>query len=140
VGWVAGPEAVITDLSRAHIYNVVTPVGIAQAGALAALQLPEEEIEPCVHEWQRRRDMVIEQLRGFAVTPAAGGWSLLWNVAQLGLDSFAASQRLLEKGRIAATPMRDWGERNSDQFVRLVFSNETVDRLSDLRRRVNLAF
>jgi hypothetical protein len=32
--------------------------------------------------------------------------------------------------------MRDWGERNGDQFVRLVFSNEPVGRLASLRDRV----
>lgn len=140
VGWVAGPEAILGDISRVHIYNVVTPVGIAQAGALAAVQLPDDEIQPCVEEWQRRRDTVVEQLSGFDAVPAAGGWSLLWNVAALGLDSFAASQRLLEKAKIAATPMRDWGKHNSDRFVRVVFSNEPLERLRDLRRRVNLAF
>lgn len=140
VGWVVAPESIIGDISRAHIYNVVTPVGIAQSGALAALELPDEEIRESVAEWQRRRDTVVEQLRGFSVIPAAGGWSLLWNVSEFGADSFTASQRLLDRGKIAATPMRHWGERNSDQFVRLVFSNETVARLCDLRRRVNLTF
>ena len=33
---------------------------------------------------------------------------------------------VLEYGKIAATPMRDWDAANSDQFVRLVFSNEPV--------------
>jgi hypothetical protein len=32
--------------------------------------------------------------------------------------------------------MRDWGEKNGDQFVRLVFSNETIARLSTLRDRI----
>jgi hypothetical protein len=35
--------------------------------------------------------------------------------------------------------MRDWGEQNSDQFVRLVFSNEPIERLAELRHRVRLA-
>ena len=45
----------------------------------------------------------------------------------------------LEKGDIAATPMRDWGELNSDHYVRLVFSNEPVERFADLRERVSRA-
>jgi aspartate/methionine/tyrosine aminotransferase len=136
VGWVAGPPSIIDDIARVHIYNVVTPAGISQAGALAALRSPDAERAAAVAEWQRRRDVVVEQLRGYAVVPAAGGWSLLWDVGALGLDSFAASRALLERGRIAATPMRDWGEVNSDQFVRLVFSNEPTDRLATLRARV----
>jgi aspartate/methionine/tyrosine aminotransferase len=140
IGWVAGPAAIMSDVTRVHIYNVVTPPGIAQAGAHAALQTPAEELMACVAEWQRRRDTLVKQLQEYSVVPAAGGWSLLLSVAEMGLDSFSASKQLLEKGKIAATPMRDWGQHNSDQFVRLVFSKEPVERLCELRDRVNLAF
>jgi aspartate/methionine/tyrosine aminotransferase len=138
-GWVVGPEAIMGDISRAHIYNVVTSTGIAQAGARAALQSPDDEFAACVAEWERRRDTVIDQLRGLLLIPAAGGWSMLLDVGAMGHDSFTASRILLERGHVAATPMRDWGARNSDQFVRLVFSNEPVERLSELRDRVALA-
>lgn len=138
-GWVVGPARVMSDIARVHIYNVVTSTGIAQAGACAALQSPAEELDACVAEWQRRRDTVVEQLRGLPVIPAAGGWSMLLDVGAMGHDSFTASRLLLERSRIAATPMRDWGERNSDQFVRLVFSNEPLERLSELRERMALA-
>ncbi len=128
IGWVVGPEAIMADVARVHIYNVVTPTGIAQAGALAALQTPPDDLTACVVEWQQRRDTLTDQLRDWPMAPAAGGWSQLLDVGALGYDSFTASRLLLEHGKIAATPMRDWGERNSDQFVRLVFSNEPVDR------------
>jgi aspartate/methionine/tyrosine aminotransferase len=140
IGWVAGPSTIINDIARVHIYNVVTPTGIAQAGACAALQTESVDIASCVAEWQRRRDVMIEQLSNYPIVPAAGGWSLLLNVGMMGYDSFTASRLLLEKGKIAATPMRDWGEQNSDQFVRLVFSNEPVKRLSELRNRFMITF
>jgi aspartate/methionine/tyrosine aminotransferase len=138
-GWVAGPEAIIGDIARAHIYNVVTPTGIAQSGALAALETGADDVAQAVAEWQRRRDTVMEQLRDFAVVPAAGGWSLLLDVSAAGYDSFTASRLLLERGKIAATPMRDWGVHASDHYVRLVFSNEPVPRLAELRERVTRA-
>ncbi len=139
IGWVVGPATILDDIARVHIYNVVTPTGIAQAGALAALQTPLDDLLACVAEWQRRRDAVNEQLEKFSMISAAGGWSQLLNVRALGYDSFTASQLLLEKGRVAATPMRDWGEKNGDAFVRLVFSNEPVARLATLRERVGRA-
>ena len=140
IGWIAGPRTIMDDLARVHIYNVVTATGISQAGALAALQAPEESFKSCVAEWQRRRDTVNEQLHGFPMISAAGGWSQLVNVKELGHDSFTASKLLLEKGKIAATPMRDWGEKNGDQFVRLVFSNEPAERLQTLSERVARVF
>jgi len=139
VGWAVGPARAIKDVARAHIYNVVTPTGIAQFAAQAALESPEDEVTEAVREWERRRDAVVDQLRDFRVIPAAGGWSMLLDVGVLGLDSFTASHQLLERGKVAATPMRDWGELNADQYVRLVFSNEPVARLSKLGERVRRA-
>jgi aspartate/methionine/tyrosine aminotransferase len=139
IGWVAAPAPLLADIARVHLYNVVTPTGIAQAGAAAALGSPPEELRAAVAEWERRRDTVVRELAGLPVRSAAGGWSLLLDVGELGLDSFAASTRLLERGRVAATPMRDWGETNGDRFVRLVFSNEPVARLGDLGARVRRA-
>jgi aspartate/methionine/tyrosine aminotransferase len=139
VGWVVGPASIMSDIALVHIYNVVTPTGIAQVGALAAIQSPYEDFVACVTEWQRRRDAVNDQLRDLPMISAAGGWSQLLDVGAMGYDSFTASGLLLERGKIAATPMRDWGERNGDQFVRLVFSNEPVERLAELSDRVRLA-
>ena len=139
IGWVAGPHPVIDDVARVHLYNVVTPTGIAQAGARAALAEPEADFAACLRTWERRRDTVDEQLRGWPLHSAAGGWSALLDVGALGLDSFTASRLLLERGKVAATPMRDWGRRNADGYVRLVFSREPVERLSGLRERVERA-
>jgi N-succinyldiaminopimelate aminotransferase len=139
IGWVVGTASIISDIARVHIYNVVTPTGITQAGAHVALRTSPEDVAACVQEWQRRRDMVCTQLHDLPIHPAAGGWSMLLNVAALGYDSVTASRLLLEKGKIAATPMSGWGEVNSNQFVRLVFSNETVNRLATLRERLTRA-
>lgn len=139
VGWVVGPSPLIDDIARVHIYNAVTATGIAQTGALAALRSPEEEFAACLREWESRRDVLNDQLRGFPTVRAAGGWSQLLDVGELGLDSFTASRRLLEKGKVAATPMRDWGGPNADRFVRLVFSNESRERLGELGGRLDRA-
>ena len=53
--------------------------------------------------------------------------------------SAETSKRLMERGHIAATPMKNWGSERSDRFVRLVFSNEPVARLRGLRERVERA-
>jgi len=139
IGWAVGPASIMSDVAKVHIYNVVTPTGIAQAGAAAALASPEDDFKKCLDEWHRRRDEMMKQLEGLPYVPPHGGWSLLLDVGKMGYDSMTVSQRLLERGKIAATPMKHWGERNADQFVRFVFSNEPVGRLATLRERVTLA-
>ncbi len=139
VGWVVAPKSIISDIARVHIYNTVTATGISQAGAIAALRSPQDGLENCIVEWQKRRDMVNRQLKGYPMQEAAGGWSQILDVGQLGFDAETASQLLLERGKIAATPMTHWGDQHSNQYVRLVFSNETVSRLITLGNRVKLA-
>ncbi|MCK5438366.1 MAG: pyridoxal phosphate-dependent aminotransferase [Gemmatimonadetes bacterium] len=135
VGWVYGPREVMADVALAHIYNTTTAIGIAQAGAIAALNEPEAEFARCVSIWERRRDVVTRELAQYGAIPAAGGWSQLLDVGALGFDSMTASKLLLENGRVAATPMRNWGDVNGDRLVRLVFSNEPVERLRGLGDR-----
>jgi len=140
VGWIVGPEEFMNNAARTHIYNTTTPGGIGQAGALAALQ-SDFEPEAYVSELERRRDTVTEQLREVDVptVPSGGGWMQLMNVKELGYDSASASDLLLEEAKVAATPMRHWGVENSDQFVRIVFSNEPVERLEELGDRIEKA-
>jgi N-succinyldiaminopimelate aminotransferase len=139
VGWLVGPPEVIADVARVSITNVVCQTGIAMGAVATAINAPDDGIAACVEEWQRRRDVLLDELRGFAAIPPHGGWSLLLDVSPLGLDGATASRRLLESGKIAATPMVNWGSADSDKYVRLVFANEPVDRLRGVAERVKRA-
>jgi aspartate/methionine/tyrosine aminotransferase len=135
VGWVVGPRSVMGDVARAHLFNVVTPVSLTQPAAIEALRTPDADAAAAVAEWQRRRDVVVSELEGFDPVPAAGGWSLLVDVAPRGLSASEAAVRLLERGRVAATPMDGWGELNGPRHVRVVFANEPTERLLGLGAR-----
>jgi hypothetical protein len=52
-----------------------------------------------------------------------GGWSLLVDAEATGTDAPELSTRLLEHGRIAATPMTAWGSQVAPRYVRLVYRN-----------------
>ncbi len=136
VGWIVAPPSIVDDIGLVNISNVVCNVGIAQAAAAVALQTPDSDVAAAAARWQRRRDVILEQLQGYPVVKPQGGWSMLMDVTGYRLSGAQASARLLEKGRVAATPMTGWGGPRSDGFVRLVFSNEPTARLTDLRSRV----
>ena len=137
VGWVAGPARIVDRIGLVGIYNVVTPVGLSQPGALAALTDPGGGgVADAVAEWERRRDTVERELAGLPFVRAGGGWSLLLDTGRMGWEGAAASERLLDRGGVAATPMTRWGRENAGRFVRIVFSNEPAERLAGLRERV----
>jgi aspartate/methionine/tyrosine aminotransferase len=138
VGWVVAPGELVNDVSRVQIYNGLVPCGFAQIGTRVALELSDDGLAAANAEWQRRRDETLQQLDGLPAIRPAGGWSLLLDVASLGLDCAEVSQRLLEQ-KVAATPMRGWGGEVADRHVRFVFSNEPVERLALLGERVRAA-
>jgi N-succinyldiaminopimelate aminotransferase len=140
VGWIVGPSAILSDISLVSISNVVCQVGIAMPGAAAALTAADDGVAAAVAEWQKRRDVLLDELSDLPVAPPHGGWSLLLDVRKLGLDCDTASQLLLEKGRIAATPMRNWGSDRASAYVRLVYANEPVHRLRGIRKRIRTAW
>lgn len=138
VGWVVAPGDLVNDVSRVEIYNDLVPSGFSQVGARVALGASDAEQAAATAEYERRRDETMRQLEGLPAVPAAGGWSLLLDVAALGLDCVEVSNRLLEH-QVAATPMRGWGGPIADRHVRFVFSREPVERISLLGDRVRAA-
>ncbi len=136
VGWIVAPPALIHDIGLVNISNTVCPVGIAQPGAVVALRSPDSDIAAAGANWLRRRDLMLQELHDLPVLRPQGGWSLRMDGAEFGISADEASRRLLQFGKIAATPMTGWGSRWCDSFVRFVFSNEPVHRLLGLRERV----
>jgi aspartate/methionine/tyrosine aminotransferase len=138
IGWVVAPGELVNDVSRVQIYNGLVASGFGQIGARVALGLPDDHLHAANAECQRRRDETLRQLDGLPAVRPAGTWSLLLDVASLGLDCVEVSNRLLEQ-KVAATPMRGWGGEIGDRHVRFVFSREPVERLALLGDRVQRA-
>ncbi len=135
VGWVIGPAAIMREIGLVSISDVVVPVGIAQSAVAAALAEPERDVLDAVAIWQARRDLIVAELEGLPLRKPAGSWSMLLDAGALGMTGAAASSRLFEQGKVAATPMDSWGAVHGAQYVRLVFSNEPVARLRGIGER-----
>lgn len=141
VGWVVGPRAIMADIAAVGIANVVCQVGIAQQAVAAALTAPDaaQDIAAATDTWKQRCAFIVEQLANYPVVPAHGGWSLLIDTSALDLTPEQASAQLFERGRVAATPMSGWGATGK-HYLRLVFANEPINRLTDVRSRFEAAF
>ena len=139
VGWIVGPAEIVADIARVSITNVVCQTGIAMGAVAAAINGADDGIGATTAELQARRDVLLGELADFTVIPPHGGWSLLVDVSPLGLDGSTASDLLLKKGKVAVTPMINWGGAQCTNFVRLVFSNESIARLGGIGDRFRRA-
>ena len=137
VGWVCGPRETVEDVGWVHVYNTTTPVGLARRAAAAVLRGDQGHVAECVAELERRRDVMLEGLPGWPFVKPGGGWSMLLDVASLGIDPADASRELLEQASIAATPMLGWGGPVAERYVRFVFSAEPVERLRTIPERIS---
>jgi aspartate/methionine/tyrosine aminotransferase len=134
VGWVVGPASIMQTISLVSISDVVVPVGIAQPAARAALEV--DDVGTAVRIWEDRRDLIVRELADLPIRTPSGSWSMLLDVSELGFTGAEASRRLFESGQIAVTAMDNWGAAHGSQYVRLVFSNEPVERLRGIGDRV----
>jgi aspartate/methionine/tyrosine aminotransferase len=138
VGWITAGAELAPRLAMVHIYNGIVASGFGQIGAAAALALGDDDVRTAVAEWERRHDELLRQCAGLPLVPAHGGWSALLDAEACGLDAPELSRRLLAH-KVAATPMTAWGETVAPRHVRLVFSNEPVERLTLLGDRLRAA-
>jgi aspartate/methionine/tyrosine aminotransferase len=138
VGWAVSDADTADAIGMVHIYNGLVASGFCQAGAIAALRSDPDDLIKAVAEFERRRDVVMEELVGLPAISASGGWALLLDTEAMGIPAPEASKRLLEQ-KVAATPMTAWGETVAPRHVRFVFSREPVDRLRTLGERVRKA-
>jgi aspartate/methionine/tyrosine aminotransferase len=139
VGWTASRADLAPALAMVHIYNAVVTSGFGQIGAAAALRVGDDDVRAAVTEWEKRHDELVRQCEGLPVVPAHGGWSALFDADDCGLDPSELSRRLLEH-KVAATPMTEaWGGPVATKHLRLVFSNEPVERLALFGERLRAA-
>ncbi len=136
IGWVVGPQLIMSDIGLVSISNVVCQTGISMPGVAAALNTEQDGLGEAINVWQARRDTMLNELEGLPVIPPHGGWSCLLDAEQLGFSSKDLSDRLFSHAKIATTPMTGWGEQAA-RYVRLVFSNEPVERLIGIRDKIN---
>jgi aspartate/methionine/tyrosine aminotransferase len=140
IGWVLGPREILRDVNLVGLSNVVCQVGLAQSGVAAALDHPNaaKDVAEAVAIWAARAALLAKRLRPYGVVPAHGGWSMLVDVRKLNVSTHEASETLFRNG-VAATPMNGWGP-SGDHYIRLVFSNEPIERLEQVGQRFAQAF
>jgi len=140
VGWVVGPETIMADVGLVGLTNVVCQVGIAQQAVAAALRHPDApaDVARATQTWRDRCEHILTELAGYPCIRPHGGWSLLIDTLSIGITPEDASERLFTRAQVAATPMTGWGPSGC-RYLRVVFANEPVERLGDLRARFDAA-
>jgi aspartate aminotransferase len=116
IGWVLAPRALAAACDVIQGQTTTNPATPMQYAALAALQGPQDVVETMRVAFERRRDLVLDELQniaGLRCRPPEGAFYALIDVrAQLGRslggvrieDDVALAEQLLEQTRVALVP------------------------------------
>lgn len=129
VGYMAGPRAVVEAAARIHGHVTGNVCTFAQAGGLAALELPEEDRKARRAVYEKRRDLAYGLGAGLFDCLEPQGGLFLWADAKRHLkgdlhDTNALAKRFLERGKVAILPGSACG---AEGFVRISFSASEAD-------------
>lgn len=112
IGYAAGPAKIITAMKNVQSQSTSNPTSISQVAAEAALNGPQDVLEPMIAAFQRRHDLVVKGLndiKGISCLPADGAFyayaSVRPLIRALGLKSCTEfADWLLEKTGVAVVP------------------------------------
>ncbi len=138
VGWVVGPQAIMSDIGLVSISNVVCQTGISMPGVTAALNASDDGLKDALAIWEERRNTLLREFEGLPVIPPHGGWSMLMDATAFNMTAQEVAEKLFKEAKIAATPMVGWGTQAA-KYVRFVFSNEPKERLIGVGEKLKKA-
>lgn len=139
LGWAVLPSGMMRAFEKLAQHLFICPSTLSQQAAVAAF-LPESLaiLEQRRLEFQGRRDFIVPALRalGFGIPAEPGGAFYVYadcsafhnDTRQFAFDV------LLEGAGVAATPGRDFGENDTQRFVRFAYTRSMADLKEGIER------
>jgi len=147
-GWRLGygvfPRPMVEGVVRLAVNSVSCATAFVQRAAIAALEGPQESVALMREEFRRRRQVLVEGLRGIPgirCPMPQGAFYAFANIQGTGLSSEAFEERALEEAGVALLSGSAFGSRG-EGYVRLSYANSlenlrrAVERLDSLVRRL----
>ncbi len=138
LGYAAGPTNVMKAITDLQGQSTSNPTAIVQKAGIAAMAMPDSEIQKMVSIFQKRRDMIVEGLNaipGIKCLKPAGAFYVFPNVKGLfkpgRSNSMELSEYLLDKAKVALTPGIAFG---AEGYMRLSYATSEKTIQEGLKR------
>ncbi len=142
LGYAAGPSKVMKVIGDFQSHSTSNATAIVQKAGVAALALPDSELQKMVDVFRKRRDLIVEGLNnipGIKCLKPAGAFYVFPNVKGLfkpgRANSMELSDYLLDKAKVAITPGIAFG---AEGYLRLSYAtsekaiHEGLKRIKDV--------
>jgi len=137
MGYIAGPEPLITEMLKIHQHSSTCAASFVQEASVAALNGPQEYTNYMIDRYKARRDRLVADLNavpGIRCDLPQGAFYAFPNIAGTGLTSMEFTDKLLDAEAVAVTPGDAFGP-GGEGYVRLSYANSD-EMLQEGARRI----
>ena len=138
LGYVCGPEALISQMTKIHQYAIMSAPTTSQYAAVEALRNGDGDIEAMKEEYDGRRRYLVDGLRklGLRCFEPKGAFYVFPSIQSTGLSSETFCERLLVEQKVACIAGNAFGD-SGEGFVRMCYAASMQD-LEEALRRIGL--
>ncbi len=124
IGYVCGPEVLISSMNKIHQYIIMSSPTTAQDAAIEALNHSHDHVEPMRQEYNRRRRFIVHACNemGLSCFEPLGAFYAFPNISSTGLLSNEFCERFLQEEKVAIVPGTAFGECG-EGFVRISYAS-----------------
>jgi len=140
VGFVYGPEELISPLWLVHQYTIACVNTLAQYTALAALTGSQDFVDGMVQEFDKRRHLIykrLNEIEGFNCPLPKGAFYVFPNISHFGMSSERFAEFLLKEAHVATVPGSSFGKHGEDH-IRISYAT-SYNQLEDALDRIEKA-
>ena len=112
LGYLGAPKWLASKIAAFQSHATSNATSFAQAGALAALTGPQEDVEMMRISFDTRRQLIYElmsQIPGLEMIKPRGAFYIFPDISSFGLDAMTFAKRLLDEAHLAVIPGTPFG-------------------------------
>ena len=138
LGYVCGPEALISQMTKIHQYAIMSAPTTSQYAAIEALRNGDSDIEAMKEEYDGRRRFLVDGLRklGLACFEPKGAFYVFPSIQSTGLTSEEFCEQLLVQQKVACIAGNAFGD-SGEGFVRMCYA-ASMQNLEEALKRIGL--
>lgn len=138
LGYLCGPEDLVSRALKIHQYSALCAPIIAQIAALDALLLAKDDVQYMKDSYQKRRNFITKRFldMGYSLFKPKGTFYCFPNIQSSGLSSHEFAIQLLKQEKVAVVPGTAFGPLG-EGYIRCCFAtdlNELVEAMNRIER------
>lgn len=135
LGYLAGPEALVSQMLKIHQYAIMSSPSTAQYAAVEAMNHGDDDVRYMRNQYNERRKFILEGLRslGLPCFEPFGAFYIFPDISSCNMSSEEFCKALIYEQRLAVVPGNAFGE-SGEGFIRISYAYSKENIKEALRR------